>query len=304
MSFTSGSHTRTFRRRRRIEPDFAELFPPHRFSAASVCSDGDTVLWSGITRRRFEGYPLEAFAPLRASPDAPAGAWHASVRVEFDDGESLVRMSEGIGAPPLGVGPLLSYPSPHARRMTLALSAGGRSYRRWSTLCPMPRGAVPFMSIRRSVRSRLRLPQRLSTPERPEIRPAPSRSPDCCFCGKPSWCRRRVPRRSRAHPCDCRRARNQSGLGVRFEAFLCRRRRRSGLADSAPRQPRGIQTSRSASAVARQRRIASADDAVYALLGAPAAVPDLVRIDSGRADAYVFAASAGCRPDGRPSAAN
>ena len=105
MSFTSGATPGHSDGGGRIEPDFAELFPPHRFSAASVCSDGDTVLWSGITRRRFEGYPLEAFASLRASPDAPAGAWHASVRVEFDDGESLVRMSEGIGAPPLGVGP-------------------------------------------------------------------------------------------------------------------------------------------------------------------------------------------------------
>ncbi len=80
MSFTSGSHTGHSDGGGRIEPDFAELFPPHRFSAASVCSDGDTVLWSGITRRRFEGYPLEAFAPLRASPDAPAGAWHAYLR--------------------------------------------------------------------------------------------------------------------------------------------------------------------------------------------------------------------------------
>ncbi len=282
MSFTSGATPGHSDGGGRIEPDFAELFPPHRFSAASVCSDGDTVLWSGITRRRFEGYPLEAFAPLRASPDAPAGAWHASVRVEFDDGESLVRMSEGIGAPPLGVGPLLSYPSPHARRMTLALSAGGRSYRRVVDL-------VPDASGRRAVYVD------------PSIRPF---TPTLTTAPFDPGTARNTPRR---HPdlLIAASAANPLGVGAVFRAGVGRIHaiaaapgtnqawefgsRRfyvggdGGLA-SLTLRPGGRAAFKllDPRPLSRSDAIASADDAVYALLGAPAAVPDLVRIDSGR----------------------
>jgi len=261
--------------------DMAELLPPHTFTAKHVGADDAVVLWADITRRRFRGYPMEAFATQRAGADAPAGAWHAAVAVDFDDGEKVVCTSEGIGDAPLNVGPLLSYPSPHARRMTLALSVGGQSYRRVVDLQPDASG---LRAVYVDASLRPFTPALTAEPFAPGAsRSFPRRFADVLLTSSPA---------APLSPYGVLRSGRGSAVCALLPApganqaweFGSRRfyvggdggiasltLRSDGRAAFKMLDPRPLR---------RPDAIVAADDAVYALLGS--GTPDLVRIESGR----------------------
>lgn len=90
---------------------------PHRYSATACALNGDSVLVANPTPVRYEGYPLTAMAVSRGT-----GTWHAYAQVSFNDGEEkVVWASQGTNGAPLSLSPILSYPSPDATEMTIAL---------------------------------------------------------------------------------------------------------------------------------------------------------------------------------------
>ncbi|MCC8036835.1 MAG: hypothetical protein LIP02_01660 [Bacteroidales bacterium] len=91
---------------------------PHRFTASACALNGDTLLVANPTPVRYEGYPLTAMAVSRGS-----GSWHAYAHVAFSDGqEKVVWSSQGSDQAPLALSPVLSYPSPDAAKMTIAIA--------------------------------------------------------------------------------------------------------------------------------------------------------------------------------------
>lgn len=112
---------------------FAEalLSAPHAMAASSAASDGSAVAWGAPRALRYAGYPLPVFAT--AQSDA---AWHATVTVRFDGRRGVSRYVEGSGGCPSALGPVLSYPSPDARSMSILLWSDGVTRRFECSLTP------------------------------------------------------------------------------------------------------------------------------------------------------------------------
>lgn len=112
---------------------FAEalLSAPHMMAASSAASDGSAVAWGAPRALRYAGYPLPVFAT--AQSDA---AWHATVTVRFDGRRGVSRYIEGSGGCPSALGPVLSYPSPDARSMSILLWSEGVTRRFECSLTP------------------------------------------------------------------------------------------------------------------------------------------------------------------------
>jgi len=101
----------------------ATTMAPHSFAARCCAAAGDTALWGNISPHRYAGYPAGVLA---ASTEKRA--WKAFVSVEFAGGnERTVWTGEGDTDAPVMFGPLLSYPSPDAVRMTIGVRAEGRT---------------------------------------------------------------------------------------------------------------------------------------------------------------------------------
>lgn len=102
--------------------DFAEalLSAPHRFAAACVAGDGRTVAWGAPRALRYAGYPPALFAVSTTS-----ASWRATVVVRFDGRRGVVRTVECDSGCPTALGPVLSYPSPDARSMTVLIWSEG-----------------------------------------------------------------------------------------------------------------------------------------------------------------------------------
>lgn len=87
---------------------------PHSFNAAMTAENGGRRIWSGLSRRMWRGYGAAAFA-ARLDGDTP---WQGFVRVVMADGTEHVSAVSGKGSPSL-VGPVISYPDPSARKLTI-----------------------------------------------------------------------------------------------------------------------------------------------------------------------------------------
>lgn len=102
------------------------LGAPHSLGAATIASGPSAMLLISPGVTPFRGYRPEEMA---AVTDSSAGAWHALCCVTFDDGSTSVVTSEGTGDCPLSFGPVLSYPSPRAVSLYIAVrnASGVRS---------------------------------------------------------------------------------------------------------------------------------------------------------------------------------
>ncbi|MGM9853872.1 MAG: hypothetical protein ACI30N_07905 [Muribaculaceae bacterium] len=87
---------------------------PHSFTAAMTAENGGRRVCSGLSRRMWRGYGAAAFA---AQLDGE-GSWQGFVRVVMADGTEHVSAVSGKGTPSL-VGPVISYPDPSARKLTI-----------------------------------------------------------------------------------------------------------------------------------------------------------------------------------------
>ncbi len=98
---------------------------PNSFTASTMACSADTILWSGIRVNRFEGHDITHFAAAVA--DKP---WQAYIEVRFDDGSTVVRAASGTSGAPVQLGPVLSYPSPRAVAITVAVAVTGQTLRK------------------------------------------------------------------------------------------------------------------------------------------------------------------------------
>lgn len=93
---------------------------PHTFTAAMTAENGGRRLWGGLSRRAWRGYGAGAFAS-QIGDDMP---WQGQVRVVMADGTIRVSAVDGLGTPVL-VGPVISYPDPSARQLTITAGGAG-----------------------------------------------------------------------------------------------------------------------------------------------------------------------------------
>ncbi len=114
---------------------------PHRFTATACALNGDTVLVANPTPVRYEGFPLTAMATSRG-----IGAWHAYAQVALSDGsEKVVWSGQGSSLAPLALSPILSYPSPDATQMTIAiLNSEGTILKQTLPLTPDDAGRASY----------------------------------------------------------------------------------------------------------------------------------------------------------------
>ncbi|MDE6288419.1 MAG: hypothetical protein K2M00_06505, partial [Muribaculaceae bacterium] len=94
------------------------LGAPHSTGAATVASGPSATLLISPGVTPFRGYLAEELAAVN---DTSSGAWHALCCVTFDDGSTSVVTSEGSGDCPQSFGPVLSYPSPRAVSLYIAV---------------------------------------------------------------------------------------------------------------------------------------------------------------------------------------
>lgn len=100
------------------------LMLPHGFTARESAEASGTVLWGGLSAIRYHGDDVRTFAASNAADTD--GAWHSAVSVTFGSGdEQTVATADGIGAAPLTLNPILSYPSADAVVMKIIISRGG-----------------------------------------------------------------------------------------------------------------------------------------------------------------------------------
>ncbi|MCM1519674.1 MAG: hypothetical protein NC098_02700 [Lachnoclostridium sp.] len=111
---------------------------PHTFSAACGAVSGEVVLWGDLTARLFPGYTAMEMAITTAS--LTSGTRPVTTIVELDDGRLLVNAGVVTGVLPEGFSPLLTYPHPRARRITILL--GMKSFS--AEMRPLPGGTMAY----------------------------------------------------------------------------------------------------------------------------------------------------------------
>ncbi len=132
VSYTAGEFPASLLRR---------CSPPHSFAAGAVCESGDVVVWADITPLWFRGYDPRLWAC-----DTADGEWRMSVSVLFyDDTERVAAYEcEGSGGCPVTLSPLLSYPDPEARQLTIYLEHDDTVVTRSFNLTPAPDGSCAY----------------------------------------------------------------------------------------------------------------------------------------------------------------
>lgn len=121
------------------EPDqysrlMTSLSAPHSFSASHASRSGNTIVWGDISAIPFNGYsPAEVGVTTR---DLSAPLPVAS-SISFADGVSTVVNSSTLtSAAPQSISPLVVYPAPDAREVTMIVGTGKVCL----PLCPSPGG--------------------------------------------------------------------------------------------------------------------------------------------------------------------
>ncbi len=97
---------------------------PHSFSAGCGCVSGDTVIWGNLASRLFDGYHASEYATAFSSETA--GTTPVTAVVTLDDGSQLVVSDTLSGQVPSAFSPLLTYPHPRARQ--LSVMVGRKSF--------------------------------------------------------------------------------------------------------------------------------------------------------------------------------
>lgn len=104
----------------RHKADDVLLSLPHTFAAAMTAENGGRRIMGGLSRCMWRGYGAGAFAAQFADDKQ----WQGVVRVVFADGSEHVADIYGKGTPSL-VGPMISYPDPSARQLTITVGEAG-----------------------------------------------------------------------------------------------------------------------------------------------------------------------------------
>lgn len=120
------------------------LAAPHLFSAGLAYADDDMVVWAAPTVRRGRPATLHELLPRLSDTGMPEGRWQAYVAVTMDDGDCVVRACEGTGTAPVGVSGVVTYPSPHARSMTVCVTQNGVTRRRTLALTPCAAAGMAY----------------------------------------------------------------------------------------------------------------------------------------------------------------
>lgn len=116
-------------------PAAAIIATAQRFTARCVRNSGDVVAWGNVSMLR--PFP-PSIAEIAAECDASTDYWRGCVSVTFSSGEERVVWSgDGEGAAPVGLSPLLCYPSADAVEMTVAVVCGDRCVRQSFPLTPL-----------------------------------------------------------------------------------------------------------------------------------------------------------------------
>lgn len=111
---------------------------PHSFSAGCGCVSGDTVVWGNLASRLFEGYHGAEYATRFSSEIT--GTTPVTAVVTLDDGSQLVVSDTLSGQIPSAFSPLLTYPHPRARQ--LSVMVGNNAFT--VTLRPTPDGRMAY----------------------------------------------------------------------------------------------------------------------------------------------------------------
>ncbi len=98
---------------------------PHTFTAAAGATNGQTVLWAGLTPRLFDGYRCAEMA--RSVAVAPSSLF-AATEIASDGGvtERVIARDDISPVTPTSFGPLLCYPLCSATRLTVGVTVGGK----------------------------------------------------------------------------------------------------------------------------------------------------------------------------------
>ncbi|MDE6644218.1 MAG: hypothetical protein K2K27_08995 [Muribaculaceae bacterium] len=102
---------------------------PHQFIPTVASKNGSAVLYANPEVLFFDGYAPPYFV---GATSGKSGQWHATAIVEFDDDTSVgISSFESSGNIPLILSPVISYPSRHAKAITIEVnSIGGTTWRR------------------------------------------------------------------------------------------------------------------------------------------------------------------------------
>lgn len=146
FSFSTSDATITARQATNTDPLSPQLFHhygstslPHSFTAGTVATMGDMVVWGDIT-------PLNSLPPAPSALAAscnPGAAWTGSTRVTIllPDGsqEILTTTESGASHAPLTINPYVGYTHPHASRLEIMVTETGGTSRYLSIpLSPHP----------------------------------------------------------------------------------------------------------------------------------------------------------------------
>lgn len=103
--------------------ELAAIQAPNSFTAGTVMSDGDLVVWGDITPVLAGGNNIAEMAGERAD-----AAWRGVVRVTMSDGTQATGTFDGVTGMPVSLGPLISYPHPRARLMEVWIETDADGY--------------------------------------------------------------------------------------------------------------------------------------------------------------------------------
>lgn len=100
------------------------LSRPHRLTAGCAATSSGAVAWGNVGCRRYCGYNPAIFASAVGD-----GAWRTLATVEFAPGKGVKRSDSGDGLSPQRLGPVLCYPAPDARRLTVISYHNGTNHK-------------------------------------------------------------------------------------------------------------------------------------------------------------------------------
>lgn len=103
--------------------ELAAIQAPNGFTAGTVMSDGDLVVWGDVTPVLAGGNNIAEMAGERAD-----AAWRGVVRVTMNDGTQATGTFDGVTGMPVSLGPLISYPHPRARLMEVWIETDADGY--------------------------------------------------------------------------------------------------------------------------------------------------------------------------------
>lgn len=103
-----------------VNPARALMRRPNIVTGAVAAAASDVVVWGDLTVRRFAGHSPAAFAVGFTDR-----SWYGYSEVTFSDGSSRVFSAVGTARAPTRFNPVLSYPSPDAVSLTLAVRVSG-----------------------------------------------------------------------------------------------------------------------------------------------------------------------------------